>query len=110
MKAKKIKKADIDNKVEAINSLMQHWGWKTFAEIIMYFQGINVTKLFSKQFMQLDPVQKDKEHTAIVAVNSILSRLLELPDWLNKRKPEYWQDIVTYITEEANNAGSRKEG
>jgi hypothetical protein len=90
----------IDKKAEALVSLRNHWGWKSFQEVILYLQGTYTSRLFSKQYMELDPVAKDKEHRAIVEINNVLNRLLELPEWLLKRKQSTWQDVLQQITKE----------
>jgi len=99
-KRKKLPEEEIDKKIEALASLMSHWAWKDFAEIIQYMQGFYSSKLFTKNFLELDSDLKDKEHRVIVEVNNVLNRLLALPEWLAKRKPSRWLEIQTYIREE----------
>lgn len=99
-KREKLPEEEIDKKIEALTSLMSHWAWKDFATVIQYMQGVYASKLFTKNFLELTPELKDKEHRVIVEVNNVLNRLLALPQWLAKRKPSRWLDIQKYIREE----------
>jgi len=96
----KLPEEEIDKRIDALASLMAHWAWKDFASIIQYMQGVYASKLFTKNFMNLDPNLKDKEHRVIVEVNRVLDRLLALPQWLSKRKPSQWLDIQKHVREE----------
>jgi len=71
--------------------------------MVLYIQGLESAKLFSSKFMVLSPDEKDKEHRAIVAVNEVLSRILNLPEWLLKRKPERWTQVLNNFNKEARN-------
>lgn len=99
-KKPKLKDEEIDKRVEALASMMQHWGWKPYADTVQFLQGIYSSKLFEKKFAKLDPVQKDKEHYAIVEVINVLDLLLKLPQWLEKRRPKHWNDIINQFREE----------
>lgn len=101
----RLKSEDIDSKIIALDHLMKQPGWREFTEMVLYLQGLESMKLFSEKFMKLSPEDKDKEHRAIVAVNRVLDTLLHLPEWLSKRKPDRWNQVVEYLNKEANNNG-----
>lgn len=103
MKKPKIDSEERDKKIEALISLQNHWGWKTFIEMIQYFQGLYSSKLFTKKFMNLDPVEKDREHRAIVAVLNVLEKLLGLPQWLKKTDPKRWDEVTQKLMEDLQN-------
>ena len=92
-----IDEKEIDKKIEALHSLMGHWGWKTFSETIMLLQGRYTAELFKKTFMNLKPIEKDMEHRKIVEINVVLNRILELPQWLEKRKPSRYLDVLDHM-------------
>jgi len=104
-KKKRLPEEEIDKKIEAISSLMQHWGWKPFSQIVQYMQAGLQTEIFSKDFLALDPVAKDKRHAAIVEALTQLDRLLELPNWLSKKKPSRWAEVTGYAFEKEKKHG-----
>ncbi len=97
LKKKKLEEGQIDKNVEAISSLMEHWGWPQFAQVVQYMQGGLQTELFSKAFIELDPIQKDKRHASIVETVTSLERLLRLPEWLNNKRPSRWDQVAKYV-------------
>ncbi len=97
LKKPKLEEDQIDKNVEAISSLMEHWGWPQFTDIIKYMQLGLQTELFSKKFVDLDPVLKDKRHASIVETVTCLERLLNLPDWLRKKRPSRWDQVSQYV-------------
>ncbi len=97
-----MKPEEIDRKVEAIRSLMEHWGWPAFCEMVQYFQGVQLTKLLKKDFYNLDPIENDRQHRVVVSINAELGKLLELPKWLEKHNPSRWNEIQKYIIGEHN--------
>ena len=94
---KKLKSEEIDSKIIALDHLMHQPGWREFTEMVLYLQGLESMRLFSKKFLKLSPEEKDKEHRAIVAVNEALDHILHLPDWLTKRKPETWNQVLQHL-------------
>lgn len=96
MKRKKLPEGEIDKKIEALSSLMEHWGWKSFEEVVLYMQGGLQSEVFSRDFLELDPVAKDKRHASIVEALRQLNRVLELPEWLSKKKPSRWSEVTSY--------------
>jgi len=96
VKKERLSGEEIDKRIEALLSLSQHWGWSTFVETVQYMQGGLQTEIFTEAFLKLDPVAKDKRHASIVEALRQLNRLLELPDWLSKKKPERWAQVVNY--------------
>lgn len=103
MKLKRLQEDEIDKKIEAITSLQNDWRWKPFSEVILYYQGLLQNELFTKRFMNLDPQQKDKEHCAIVKSLNALNFVLDIPNWLARRKISRWDDVVNSIQKELNN-------
>lgn len=98
---KKLKDEDeIDKKVKAVSGLMQHYGWPTFVELIQYMQGLEMSRLFEQSFLALNPVEKDKQHYAIVRQLQLCERLLELPQWLNRKRPSRWADVTQHMIKE----------
>ena len=98
----KLTDKEIDKKVEAIGSLMGHWGWSSFVEVVQIMQGTESSKLFKKSFLDLEPIVKDREHRAIVKVVDALEKILQLPQWLEKRKPGRWAEVQQYLMETKN--------
>ena len=103
-KAKKLTDEEIDKKIEAIVSLQSDWRWKSLSEAILYYQGHLQSRLFSKQFIKLDPHEKDKEHLAIVEALNALNFVLDMPNWLERRKVSRWNEIANQIGKEIENA------
>jgi len=101
---KKLSEGEIDKKIEAITSLQNDWRWKPFSEIILYYQGLLQTELFSKRFMALGAVEKDKEHAAIVKSLNALNFVLDMPNWLARRSLKRWEDVTNNIEKELKNA------
>ncbi len=102
-KNSKLTSEEIDRKVLALDNLMRQPGWREFTEMVLYLQGIESARLFDKRFVALDPEDKDREHRAIVAVIEVLDKILNLPQWLLKRKPERWNQVLNQLTKEATN-------
>jgi len=94
IKKEKIDEKEIDKRIEALSSVMSHWGWKTFVETIQYMQGGLQLEVFSTDFEKLDPVAKDKRHASIVEALRQLDRILHLPEWLARRKPSRWEAVT----------------
>ncbi len=95
---------DISKKIEAITSLQSDWRWKPFSEVILYYQGLTTQELFSKKFLALDAVTKDKEHAAIVRSLNALNFVLDMPNWLAKRSWKRWDQVEKSIGKEIKNA------
>lgn len=93
----------IDSRILNIENLMRYSEWKVFEEVVMTLQATEQMKLFSKKFLNLSAEEKDKEHRAIIRSLGVLDKLLHLPEWLLKRKPEYWTQVTNYLNEEDNN-------
>jgi len=96
LKKQKLPEVEIDKDIEAIVALMQHWGWPKFTEVIQYMQAGLQTEIFSKTFLALDPIAKDKRHASIVEALTQMSRILELPEWLSRNKPSRWAEVTNY--------------
>lgn len=94
------KEREIDKNIEAITSLMQHWGWKQFSEVVQYMQAGLQMEIFSEAFLKLDPVAKDKRHASIVETLRQLTRILELPEWLSRKKPSRWAEVTSHMIKE----------
>jgi hypothetical protein len=94
---------DISKKIEAITSLESDWRWKEFTEVILYYQGLTSQELFSKKFLALDAVTKDKEHAAIVRSLNALNFVLDMPNWLSKRSWKRWDQVEKQIGKEIKN-------
>ena len=103
----KLAEEDIQRKIEAITSLHNDWRWKHAQELIIYYQGVTQQELFTKKFMALDPVTKDKEHAAIVRSLNVLNFVLDMPNWLGKRSYKHWDQVEKSIRKEVEN-GRRK--
>ena len=95
---------DISKKIEAITSLQSDWRWKEFSEVILYYQGLTSQELFTKKFLALDAVMKDKEHAAIVRSLNALNFVLDMPNWLSKRSWKRWDQVEKQIGKEIKNA------
>ena len=95
-KRTKLPEEEIDKRIEALVSLMNNWAWPMFAEMVQYMQAGLQTEVFSKDFLKLDPVAKDKRHASIVEALRQLNRVLELPEWLSKKKPSRWTEVTNY--------------
>ena len=90
---------EINNRQQALQSLMGHHGWKVFTEIVQGFQLANQAEMFSSKFVELEPYEKDVQHRSLVQQNVILERILNLPEWLDKQRPSRW-DLSNFITRE----------
>lgn len=88
----KEKKTDreIDIWIDDIISLRNDKRWKSFEEAVHFLMGKYNERLFDADFVKLDAVEKDKQHTAIVEVRNILSKLLTLPAELEKNQIRRW--------------------
>jgi len=100
VKKEKLQEQEIDKRIEGLSSLMSHWAWPQFVEVVQYMQGGLQMEVFSKAFLMLEPLAKDKRHAAIVEALQQLTRLLDLPDWLSKKKPSRWDQVVNHVVEE----------
>ena len=100
----KLTEDEIQKKIEAITSLQSDWRWKEFVEVILYYQGLETQELFSKKFMSLDAVAKDKEHAAIVRSLNSLNFVIDMPNWLSKRSYKHWDQVEKSIRKEVENA------
>ena len=103
----KLTEDEIQKKIEAITSLQSDWRWKEVTEVILYYQGLTTQELFGKRFSKLDPVEKDKEHAAIVRSLNALNFVLGMPEWLAKRSWSRWDQVEKQIRKEVEN-GRRK--
>ena len=103
-KAKRLTEEEIDKKIDAVVSLKNDWRWKPFSEAILYYQGLLQSELFSKRFIKLVPNEKDKEHYAIVRSLNALNFVLDMPNWLERRKASRWEDVAELVRKEMENA------
>lgn len=103
-KIKRLTEREIDKKIEAVVSLQSDWRWKAFMEVIQYYQGFLYNELISKRFTALTPTEKDREHSAIVRSLKALDFVLDMPNWLERRKMSRWEDIAEQVRKETENA------
>jgi hypothetical protein len=103
-KIKRLTEREIDKKIEAIVSLQSDWRWKVFMEVIQYYQGFLYNELIGKRFTALAPIEKDREHSAIVRSLKALDFVLDMPNWLGKRKMSRWEDVAEQVRKETENA------
>ena len=96
---KRFSDEQINNRQQALQSLMSTNGWQVFADIITGFQLANQAEMFSKKFIELEPYEKDIRHRVIVEQNVMLERILDLPAWLDKQRPARW-DLSNLINKE----------
>ena len=102
IKRDKLPEVEIDKRIEGLVSLMNHWAWPMFIEMVQYMQGGLQTEIFSKDFLALDPIAKDKRHATIVEALRQLDRILQLPDWLSKKKPSRWAEVTNHALRKEN--------
>ena len=93
---------EIDKRIEALGSLMGHWAWPIFVEMVQYMQGGLQMEIFTRDFTALDPIAKDKRHATIVEALRQLDRILQLPDWLSKKKPSRWAEVTNHALRKEN--------
>jgi hypothetical protein len=93
MATTKLTDDDIERKLEAITSLQRDWRWKVLVEVVNLYQYNEQMELFSKKFMELSPVQKDKEHAGIVRSLRALDFVKNMPQWLEKRTSKRWDKL-----------------
>jgi hypothetical protein len=89
--------SEIDRKIDDLISLRNHPSWSTFEECVRTIQLMLQREIFSQDFLKLDALQKDKQHHAIVLANSELERMLQLPEWLSKKKVSRWNDVQAHL-------------
>ena len=63
-----------------------------------------MVRSFKKWFLDLTPEEKDREHFAIVEALNALNFILDMPNWLERRKVSRWEDVANSVGKEMNNA------